>query len=89
MYVWIVSSRRRTCQIALNLIYDNSATSAVGASDLTIGRRLVPLRAFDLVGILWNPNYFKVATRGIQIDPPTRTGWTYGPLNAQVEEFHY
>lgn len=47
------------------------------------------IREFNLVAILGNHNYFKVAARGIQLDPRTRTGWTYGPLDAQVQEFSY
>ena len=69
--------------------YDNSATSAVGVFDLTSGKRLALLRDFNLVGILSGHNYFKLAARGIQLDPRTRTGWTYGPFNAQVQTFSY
>jgi hypothetical protein len=69
--------------------FDNSATSAVGVFDLESGQRLALLRDFNLVAILGNDNYFKVAARGIQLDPRTRTGWTYGPFDAQVQEFSY
>jgi hypothetical protein len=74
---------------AENYFFDNSATSAVGVFDLESGQRLALLREFNLVAILGNHNYFKVAARGIQLDPRTRTGWTYGPLDAQVQEFSY
>ena len=69
--------------------YDNSATSAVGVFDLATGRRLALLRDFNLVAVLFGSNYFKVAARGIQLDPRTRTGWTYGPFNSEVQEFSY
>jgi hypothetical protein len=36
-----------------------------------------------------NYNHFKLAARGIQLDPRTRSGWTYGPLDAQVQELTY
>jgi hypothetical protein len=71
---------------AEDYFFDNSATSAVGVFDLESGQRLALLRNFNLVAILGNHNYFKVAARGIQLDPRTRTGWTYGPLDAQVQE---
>jgi len=32
---------------------------------------------------------FSVADRGIQLDPQTRTGYTYGPGATQIQQFHY
>ncbi|MBV9318070.1 MAG: S8 family serine peptidase, partial [Gammaproteobacteria bacterium] len=74
---------------AEDYFYDNSATSAVGVFDLASGRRLALLREFNLLAILAGDNYFAVASRGIQLDPATRTGWTYWPLNSEVQEFSY
>jgi hypothetical protein len=74
---------------AEDYFYDNSATSAVGVFDLASGRRVALLRDFNLVAILFGDNYFAVAARGIQLDPRTRTGWTYGRLNSEVQEFSY
>jgi hypothetical protein len=74
---------------AEDYFFDNSATSVVGVFDLASGKRLALLRDFNLVAILGNHNYFKLAARGIQLDPRTRTGWTYGPLDAQIQEFSY
>jgi len=59
--------------------FDNSATSVVGVFDLTSGKRVALLRDFNFVAILGSHNY----------DPHTRTGWTYGPLDAQIQEFSY
>jgi hypothetical protein len=74
---------------AEDYFFDNSATSVVGVFDLETGKRLAVLRDFNFVAILGSRNYFELAARGIQLDPHTRTGWTYGPFNAQVQEFSY
>jgi hypothetical protein len=74
---------------AEDYFFDNSATSAVGVFDLASGRRVALLRDFNLVAVLFGDNYFAVAARGIQLDPHTRTGWTYGRLNSEVQEFSY
>jgi hypothetical protein len=74
---------------AEDYFFDNSATSAVGVYDLQNGKRLAVLRDFNFVAILGSHNYFELAARGIQVDPHTRTGWTYGPFDAQVQEFSY
>ena len=69
--------------------FDNSATSVVGVFDLTSGKRVALLRDFNFVAILGSHNYFELAARGLQLDPHARTGWTYGPLDAQIQEFSY
>jgi hypothetical protein len=74
---------------AEDYFFDNSATSVVGVYDLESGKRLAVLRDFNLVALLGSGNYFELSARGIQLDPHTRTGWTYGPLDAQIQEFSY
>ena len=72
-----------------NYLTDNNATSAVGVYDLRAGRLVKTLPQFNLRNALFSNNYFNHSARGLQIDPATRRGWTYGPGNAQIQQFTY
>ena len=61
-------------------IPDNNSTGQLVIVDLTTGTVLRTLTGFT-VG--------NQADNAIQLDPTTRTGWTYGPDNAQIQQFSY
>jgi len=67
------------------LIFDNNATSQVVVVDLATGKAVGTVRGMDfstgLVGA--GPG------RGVQIDPATRTGWTFAGDAHQVQQFSY
>jgi hypothetical protein len=58
---------------------DNNATGQLLVVDLTTGK---VLRTISGIGTKSGPVT-------LQLDPATRTGWTYGPYNAQIQQFSY
>jgi hypothetical protein len=68
---------------------NNNAMSAIGVYDLQTGQRLSLTEDANLFGGTLGSVLFSVADRGIQLDPATRTGYTYGPGATQVQQFHY
>ena len=61
-------------------IPDNNSTGQLVIVDLTTGTVLRTLTGFS-VG--------NQADNALQLDPTTRTGWTYGPDDAQIQQFTY
>ncbi len=70
-------------------LVDNNAMSAVGVFNLSSGNPIRVLPSFNFLAQLFGNNGLVGNERGIQIDPSTRTGWTYGPGGVQVQQFHY
>ena len=68
---------------------NNNAMSGVGVYDLSTGKRLALLESFNFVSEAFAGVQNPAIERGIQLDPATRTGWTYGPGGAQVQQFRY
>ncbi len=71
---------------------DNNAMSGVGVYDLHSGHRVAYMSGFNLFPAVYGfpDNIGSTLTwQGIQLDPTTRTGWTYGPNGDQVQQFHY
>ena len=72
---------------------NNNGMSGVGVYDLHTGAQVSLDERFDLLPTAFNsyPADVGVITneRGIQLDPATRTAWTYGPGNTQVQQFSY
>ena len=72
---------------------NNNGMSAVGVYDLKTGAQVSLDERFDLLPTAFNsyPADVGVITneRGIQLDPATRTAWTYGPGDTQVQQFKY
>ncbi|HXH27536.1 MAG TPA: hypothetical protein VNL37_00720, partial [Candidatus Polarisedimenticolia bacterium] len=68
---------------------DNNAMSAVGVYDARSGRQLALLPQFNFITEIFGNNSLVGNERGIQIDPVTRTAWTYGPYAAQIQRFRY
>ncbi|MEY9962531.1 hypothetical protein ABIA33_000557 [Streptacidiphilus sp. MAP12-16] len=61
---------------------DNNSTGQLVIVDLTTGTVLRTLTGFTIGGHGGSEN-------AIQLDPSTRTGWTYGPNDAQIQQFSY
>ena len=72
-----------------NYTVDNNAMSAVGVFDAGSGARLALLPRFNFLAQVFGNNSLVGNERGIQVDPATRTAWTYGPFGAQVQQFRY
>ncbi len=71
---------------------DNNGMSGVGVYDLHTGQRVAYMSGFNLFPAVYGfpDNVGSTLTwQGIQLDPTTRTGWTYGPYGDQVQQFHY
>lgn len=73
-------------------LVNNNGMSGIGVFDLHTGARLSfteqsnLFSAFD--GLTADFGTLQ-GERGIQLDPATRTGWTYAPYGNEVQEFHY
>jgi hypothetical protein len=70
------------------LVLDNNATSQLAVVDLTSGAIVRTLSGFDVTsrgGSLLRGGQ----GNSIQLDPATRTGWTYSPYGDQVQQFTY
>ena len=63
-------------------IPDNNSTSQLVVLDLTSGTVLHTLTGFSVASQNTPDN-------AIQLDPKTRTGWTYGPGDEQIQQFSY
>ena len=72
-------------------VADNNPMSAVRVIDLTTGQVVKTIPDFNLFGAvtprIGGDGYSN--HHGIQIDPTTRTGWTYGPNGRQLQQFQY
>jgi hypothetical protein len=71
---------------------NNNGMSAVGVYDLHTGAQLSFREDFNLFSA-FNGLTADFGTlqgeRGIQLDPATRTGWTYSPYGNQMQQFSY
>ncbi len=72
-----------------NYTLDNNAMSAVGVFDLRSGHQISLSPFFNYLAQVFGNNALVGNERGIQLDPSTRTGWTYGPNGVQVQQFRY
>ncbi|MFD8721439.1 S8 family serine peptidase [Streptomyces sp. NPDC059629] len=63
-------------------IPDNNATGVLAVVDLTTGKVTRTLTGFVIAG-------HGAAENALQLDPRTRTGWTYGPDDQQIQQFSY
>ena len=67
------------------LIFDNNATSQLAVVDLTTGKTVSTVKGFAFTTGYVGPG----AQRGVQLDPTTRTGWTFTSDGRQVQQFSY
>ncbi|RPE38557.1 subtilase family protein [Streptomyces sp. Ag109_O5-1] len=61
---------------------DNNATGQLAVVDLTTGTVVRTLTGFAI-------GSHGGAENALQLDPRTRTGWTYGPGDQQIQQFSY
>ncbi|WP_344113333.1 hypothetical protein [Kribbella alba] len=70
------------------VVVDNNATSQIWVVDLTTGQPIRTLNAFIVTnrgGLLLHG----IQDPSIQLDPTTRTAWTYSPDGTQIQRFSY
>src|SRR5262249_4205277 len=67
---------------------DSNSTSQLAVVDLSTGTTVRVVSGLNLVSGFGGP-YNPAAERSIQLDPATRTGWTYGPGAEQIQQFSY
>ncbi|WP_427891702.1 S8 family serine peptidase [Kribbella sp. GL6] len=72
-----------------NIQEDNNATSQLVVVDLTSGAAINTIGGFDFTNLHLLGTMSSLAGEGIQLDPTTRTGWTYAPDGGQIQTFHY
>ena len=71
---------------------NNNAMSGIGVFDLHTGAQVSYSEHANLLSAFEGmPADFGtlIGERGIQLDPATRTGWTYGPYGDQIQQFKY
>ena len=69
---------------------DNNATSEIAVVDLTTGKEVSTVRGFNFGwGFLNFSGYDAPAEQQIELDPTTRTGWTYAWNGQQLQQFSY
>jgi predicted secreted protein len=73
----------------LGAISDNNATSQLAVVDLTTGKTVSTVAGFVFGGGVFGGEYNPSTERAIQLDPTTRTGWTYAPGGDEVQQFSY
>ncbi|HVV18807.1 MAG TPA: S8 family serine peptidase [Pseudonocardiaceae bacterium] len=71
------------------VISDNNAMSQIAVVDLTTGKTVSVLGGFDFATGYFLGEYNGNTEQSIQVDPATRTGWTYSPDGTQVQRFSY
>lgn len=67
---------------------DNNATGELIEVDLETGKIVKTIAGLQ-VALRGDPLADGGVYYSLQLDPATRTGWTYGPFGAQVQEFAY
>jgi hypothetical protein len=70
-------------------LVNNNAMSAVGVYDAASGRPISVSERFNFASEVFSSTLLFIGERGIQLDPSTRTAWTFGPGGAQVQQFSY
>jgi hypothetical protein len=70
------------------VLTDSNSRSQIDVVDTDTGKVLKTLSAFDFTNGFGGPLSF-TGEPNIQLDPKTRTGYTYGPGYSQIEAFSY
>jgi hypothetical protein len=70
-------------------VSDNNATSQLAVVDLGTGKTVSLVKGLDFATGYFAGEYNANTERSIQLDPATRTGWTYSPDGTQVQRFTY
>jgi hypothetical protein len=70
------------------LLTDSNSTSQFAVVDLATGATVKVLTGLNFVNG-FGGQYDPDTERSVQLDPATRTGWTFGPDAAQIQQFSY
>jgi hypothetical protein len=73
-------------------LVNNNGMSGIGVFDLHTGAQVSfseHANLFSAFGGLPGDFGTLIGERGIQLDPTTRTGWTYAPYGDQIQQFKY
>ncbi|MYS18986.1 hypothetical protein GA0115240_10265 [Streptomyces sp. DvalAA-14] len=70
------------------LVLDNNATGQLVLVDLTSGTVLRTVNGFSM-GSHGGPLVHGGEMNSLQLDPATRTGWTYAAYDGQIQQFSY
>ncbi|MFE2432746.1 hypothetical protein ACFXJ5_39325 [Streptomyces sp. NPDC059373] len=70
------------------VVTDNNATSQIAVVDLTTGQ---PVRTLNGLIVTGRGGFLLhgVQDPSLQLDPATRSAWTYGPDGTQIQQFSY
>jgi len=68
---------------------NSNATSAVAAYNLLSGKTAFYSTSFNFAQAAFGSALSPLSLRGIQLDPATRTGWTFAPGSTQLQRFSY
>jgi len=74
---------------APDYLENNDSTGVIGLIDPITGQVLKTMSGFNFTGPLLGADPGQDSARGIQIDPSTRTGWTYGADQSEIQQFKY
>ena len=69
-------------------VSDNNATAQIQITDLTTGQPVRTVSGFSAATALPS-GLLQFVPRAVQLDPATRTGWTFGANDAQIQQFSY
>jgi hypothetical protein len=69
-------------------VQDNNATGQLQIVDLSTGKTTATLNGFSVTSH-GGPLLYGGQPASLQLDPATRTGWTYGPYDEQIRQFSY
>lgn len=70
------------------VVTDNNATGQLLVFDVTTGEVVKTLTGFQITGH-GGPLVHGGVMNSVQLDPATRTGWTYGAYDGQIRQFSY
>jgi hypothetical protein len=72
-----------------SLLFDNNAMSQLAVVDLTSGKTVSVVSGLNYKAGFFGGEFNKLPQRSIQLDPASRTGWTYSPDGSQIQQFRY
>jgi hypothetical protein len=71
------------------VITDSNATSQFAVVDPATGTTGSTVRGLNFTTGFFGGEFNSVTNRSVQLDPATRTGWTYSGDGRQIQQFHY
>jgi hypothetical protein len=71
------------------VFFDNNASSRLVEVNLATGQTTKVISGFEFGTDGFGGDLYAPANQSIQLDPATRTGWTYSPDGTQIQQFAY